>query len=132
MARLEAEGLAVYWLAVPDKLRWPYVLLSGGIGRRETVTVSGSRDHLRGTLRVTCVSKSALGVLDVSRRSQTALSNFRPVSDAWRVQPLALWDSMTDPSDEPQQDRDVTLPDTNQHPFYTVDLYQIIGEPMEV
>jgi len=127
MARLEAEGLAVYWLAVKDKPQWPYVLLWGSGGQPASVTVGGVQDHLDDRLGVTCVSQSTLGVLDVVRRTRAALSGFQPTSPAWHVQPLVLWESQT-----AQLDRDVTLPDINQHPVYAVDLYRLVGDPMEV
>ena len=127
MARLEAEGLAAYWLAVKDKPQWPYVLLWGSGGQPASVTVGGVQDHLDDRLGVTCVSQSTLGVLDVVRRTRAALSGFQPTSPAWHVQPLVLWESQT-----AQLDRDVTLPETNQHPVYAVDLYRLVGDPMEV
>lgn len=124
--RLISAGLTAYWLEVPDKPAYPYVLLWSSGGNLATVTVCAERDHLSDRLGVTCVSQSALGVLDVVRRTRAALTGWSPASGSWHVQPLVVVDSQ-----QAQVDRDVVLPNTNRHPSYAVDLYRLLGEPKE-
>lgn len=125
IARLGAAGLTAYWLDVPTAPTWPYVLLWGSAGGLSSVTVAGDRDHLSDRLGVTSVSESALGVLDVSRRARAALTGWSPTSTVWHVQPLVVVDSQ-----QAQPDRDVVLPPTNRNPYFAVDLYRLVGEPL--
>jgi len=123
-ARLASQGVTAYWIEVPDAPTWPYVLLWGSGGRMTTNTLGGDMDDLADRLGVTCVSLSALGVLDLVRITRAALIGWSPTTDALHVQPLGLTDSQ-----DVQPDRDVRLPNSNRHPYFAVDLYRLVGEP---
>ena len=126
IARLAAHGVTAYWLEVPDKPTWPYVVLWSTAGRLRRETYAATADHLADRLGVTMVSQSALGVLDHAANVRSVLDGWAPTSPTWHLVPLALWDSQ-----QAQPDLAVKLPVTGRHPYYAVDLYELRGEPKE-
>ena len=126
IARLAAHDVAGYWLEVPDKPTWPYVVLWSTVGRLRRETYAATADHLADRLGVTMASQSALGVLDHAANVRAILDGWTPAATAWDMAPLALWDSR-----QAQPDLAVKLPATGRHPYYAVDLYELRGEPKE-
>lgn len=126
IARLAAHDVAGYWLEVPDKPTWPYVVLWSTAGKLKREAYGARADHLADRLGVTCVSQSALGVLDHAANVRSILDGWTPAATAWDMAPLALWDSQ-----QAQPDLAVKLPVTGRHPYYAVDLYELRGEPKE-
>ena len=126
IARLAAHDVTGYWLEVPDKPTWPYVVLWSTVGRLRRETYAATADHLADRLGVTMASQSALGVLGHAANVRAILDGWTPAATAWDMAPLALWDSQ-----QAQPDLAVKLPATGRHPYYAVDLYDLRGEPKQ-
>ena len=126
IARLAAHDVTGYWLEVPDKPTWPYVVLWSTAGKLRRETYAATADHLADRLGVTMASQSALGVLDHATNVRAILDGWTPAATAWDMAPLSLWDSQ-----QAQPDLAVKLPVTGRHPYYAVDLYDLRGEPKQ-
>lgn len=114
---------AVYYVDVPDAPALPYVLLWGSSGvPSDDVPISGA-DDLTDLLGVTAVAGTPDGVLIVRSRVRTLLDGAHPIV-AGRLVTLRLFDSRPT-----QVDREVTIPNTNRHPAYGVDLYRLTSVP---
>lgn len=122
-ALLAPLGYAVYYVDVPEAPTLPYVLLwgTGGVAGPER-PLSGPAD-LTDRLGVTCVAGTPDGVLIVTGRVRGALDGARPTVVGRSVW-LNLWDARA-----VQVDREVTIPNTNRHPAYGVDLYALTSVP---
>lgn len=105
-------------------LTYPYVLLWSGTGRLISDEVDGAQDDLNDILGVTTVAASADAVLVATARVRSYLLGKQPVVEGRYVQPLRLIDAQ-----QVTPDRDVTVPGTNRHPSFAVDLYRLISEP---
>lgn len=123
-ALLAPLGYAVYYVDVPEAPAFPYVLLwgTGGIAGPEQ-PMSGPAD-LTDRLGVTCVAGTPEGVLIAAARVRGVLDGAEPAVAGRRVW-LSLWDSRA-----VQVDREVTIPNTNRHPAYGVDLYALTSVPV--
>jgi hypothetical protein len=121
-ALIEAEGYPVYYVDVPDKPAYPYVLLWSGAGGERAESLADEDDYIDDRLGVTCVATLAESVLDMVPIVRKALNRAVVMTDshtAW----LRLRDSQT-----VQVDRDVALPG-HGYPNFAVDIYRVIAEP---
>ncbi len=125
-ALLEPWGMPVYYGDVDDDPTYPYVLLWSTGGRLVSDEVCGTQDDLNDLLGVTVVADTTEGALAAVAKVRAHLLGQRPLVSGRHVQPLRLTDSRPIEIDE-----QVTLPDTNTHPAYVVDLYRLISEPAE-
>lgn len=119
---IEDEGYPVYYVDVPDKPAYPYVLLWSGAGRERADSLADEDDYIDETLGVTCVATLAESVLDMVPIVRKVLNRAVVMTDthtAW----LRLRDSQT-----VQVDRDVALPG-HGYPHFAVDIYRVIAEP---
>lgn len=116
-AKYDAQGNVV-------PLTFPYVLLWSGLGRLTSDEFDGEQDDLNDLLGVTTVAATSDAALVAGARVRSYLLGKQPSVDGRYVQPLHLHDSQT-----VEVDRDVTMPNTNRHPSFTVDLYRLISEP---
>lgn len=118
-----------YFVDVPDAPTYPYVLLwtSAGAPGLETSLCGTNRD-LDAVLGVTHVATSPEGALIATERVRGAL---QPGGDILRlnVPGRAAWLKRFDSRDV-QVDRDVTLPASNRHPAFAVDLYRLTSTPL--
>lgn len=114
----------VYFGDVPGAPTYPYVLLWGSGGLMRADEVDGAQDDLNDILGVTTVAANPDACLIANDRVRSYLLGKTPTATGRHVQPLRLHDSR--PID---LDRDVTLPATNTHPAFAVDLYRLISEP---
>lgn len=105
-------------------LTYPYVLLWSGTGRMTSDELDGVQDDLNDILGVTTVAASADATLVAALRVRSYLLGKQPVVEGRYVQPLRLFDSQ-----QVTPDREVTIPGTNRHPAFAVDLYPLISEP---
>lgn len=123
-------GMPVHYGDVPDDpshpTTYPYVLLWSSAGRMISDEVCGTPDDLNDLLGVTTVAATADAALVAVRKVRSYLMGKRPSVAGRYVQPLRLADSRPVEVDE-----QVSLPDTNRHPAYLVDLYRLISEPTE-
>lgn len=121
---LEPYGHPVYFADVPETPTYPYVLLWSGLGRLTSDEFDGAQDDLNDLLGVTIVAATPEAVLVAGPRVRSYLLGERPIVEGRYVQPLYLHDSQ-----QVTPDRDVTIPNTNRHPAFAVDLYRLISEP---
>lgn len=117
-------GYDVHIGDVPSSAAYPYVLLWGSGGRMTSPTLCGAQDDLNDLFGVTMTATNASAALDMPPMIRTALLGSQLVVPGRFVQPLSLYDSQN-----VQVDAQVTLPRSNRHPAYVVDLYRVISEP---
>lgn len=125
VARLAAAPYAVpaHWVDVPGAPAYPYAILWGAAAAVQRPTLANKAD-LSDRLAVTWVSKSALGCLDLQKVGRGALTGFTPTSATWVMDPLVLREGM---GQAVVADRDVRLPNTNSHPYFAVDFFDLTG-----
>ena len=123
-ARLAGGGVVSYFGDVPDLPVFPYVLLWSGAGRRRSETLCGTRDDLSDTLGVTMVAATAPGALIFSETVRALLDDWAPTVPGRHCDELRSYDSQP-----VVVDRNITLPDTDRHPAYIVDLYRLSSTP---
>lgn len=123
-ALLEPYGKPVYFVDVPEAPTYPYVLLWTSAGRMVSDEVCGKLDDLNDILGVTIVGATPDAVLVAAPRVRSYLMDKQPQVEGRHVQPLRLFDSQN-----VDVDTDVTVPATNRHPAFAVDLYRLISEP---
>lgn len=120
---------ATYFVDVPDAPTYPYVLLwtSAGAPGLETPVCDTNRD-LDAVLGVTHVATTPDGALIATERTRAVL---QPGGGILRlsVPGRAAWLKRFDSRDV-QVDRDVTLPASNRHPAFAVDLYRLTSTPL--
>lgn len=124
MAMLAPLGHAVYFVDVPDLPAMPYILVwsSAGTPGRE-VPLCDERTDLDTQIGVTSVAATPLGALTLSASVRALLDGSEPVTPG-RSARLDLADSR--PVDV---DRQVTIPGSDRHPAYGVDLYRLRSTP---
>lgn len=118
---------SAYFVDVPDDRSFPYYLLwaPGGAPGQER-PLSSELDDISAALGVTSVAATPAGVLTVQAagRALIAPRGFGELTTAsWRVW-LQLFDSR--PVDV---DRQETVPGTDLHPAFGVDLYRLTATP---
>ena len=125
-AMLEPLGRDVYLVDVPEgsTLRYPYIILWSTTGRMISETLCGTQSDLDDLLGVTCVGMSPEAVWSVSSLPRGLLLDEAPNVEGRHVAELRLYDTQS-----VQADRDVTLPNTNRHPYFGVDLYALRSTP---
>lgn len=121
---LEPYGKPVHFVDVPEAPTYPYVLLWTSAGRMVSDEVCGKLDDLNDILGVTIVGATPDAVLVATPRVRSYLMDKQPQVANRHVQPLRLFDSQN-----VDVDTDVTVPATNRHPAFAVDLYRLISEP---
>lgn len=124
-ARVKSTGLPVYLTDVPEGVSptFPYVIVWFGTGKIVPDDL-GDTDLLADRIGVTNVGVTPESVLSITARTRAVLRGWAPAPSAWHVQPLRIFDGQ-----DVQPDRDVTLPDSNRHPYFGVDLYRLVAEP---
>ena len=123
-AALATVGYKVYYVAAPASPVLPYFIVWSSAGRPALeVDVTGTTDGIDTPVGVTAVAGSPDGVLMMQGLARAALS--KPLEVPGRIVWLSLFDSQN-----VQVDRDVTLPGTNAHPAYGVDLYRLQSVPV--
>lgn len=121
-ARLEANGLRVYVVDVPERPAFPYVVLWAAAGTPSTeVALDGRFTDIDDTLGVTVTAGTPEGAFLLHEQVRGLLADWR--ATAPRYAPLRLVDSQA-----VQVDREVTIPDTDRHPAFAVDLYRVTTE----
>ena len=124
-ALIAEESVTTYFVDVPEKPSFPYVLVWASPGREVTSSLSGDDDHISDIIGLTYVAELPESVLDLAavvrplvRRARLDLGGFV----AW----LRPHDSQ--PVD---MDRSVSLPGGG-NPAFAVDLLRVIsdGQPL--
>lgn len=120
-----AGGDLVYAVDVPEGVApaFPYFLVWSSTGRLVAGSLRDDR-YLDDRVGVTVVALTPEGVWSAAAKARAALDGWTPTVDGQIVQPLRLVDSQA-----VQPDRDVTLPNSNRHPYFGVDLYRLVSEP---
>lgn len=118
----------VYFVEVPSTATRPYVLLWAGAGAPGLEeSVDGVRADIDAQVGVTCVGDTSEAALAVAAKVRTVLApggaHAIVSATGWRAV-LRLTDSRP-----VTIDTDVTIPNTNRHPSYGVDLYRIVAIP---
>lgn len=121
---LAPSGYKVYYGDVGEKPTYPYVMLWSGTGRYTTDTLCDARDDLDDLLGVTMVAALPEAVLVMVPVVRGLLDSQRPQVAGRYVHELTIHDSQ-----RITPDLSVTMPDTNRHPAYGVDLYSLKSEP---
>lgn len=122
-ALLASTGYEVYYVDVPEVPTLPYVLLWSSSGRMTAEALCGARDALDEQLGVTTVAGTPDGVLIAQQAVRARLDGSQPMVSSRRA-----WLDLVD-SQQVQVDRQTTIPDTNRHPAYGVDLYRYRSVP---
>ena len=122
-ARLESTGAQVYLIDVPENVQpeFPYYIVWGSGGGDQSLTLDGKQNYLVDeTVGVTCSGLTPDSALVLSRNARAKLKGWKPSVSGWLTHPLRFGDARA-----VLADRDVTLPDSNRHPYYCVDLYEL-------
>lgn len=123
------SGYETFWVDVPGTPTYPYVLFWASSGNPGSeVPICGPMDDLEALVGVTVVAANPDAVLYMQGIVRDALSpggRRTRLDVAGRSASLKLSDSRT-----VQVDRDVTLPGTNRHPAYGVDMYDLHSTPL--
>ena len=104
-------------------LTFPYLLLWGTNGTASLETLAGSAD-LADRLGVTMVAGTADGVRQLAQEVRPILDGGKWTASGRHVE-THLWDSQAIDTDD-----DVTIPGTNTHPAYGVDIYTLTSVPV--
>ena len=126
-ALLVSTGYDVYFADVPETPDYPYVLLWCSPGLMVADSLRGVQDVLDEPLGVTTVGANTDATLIAAGVARAALLGAHPTVAGRYVHELRLTDSRP-----VRIDRDVTLPDTNRHPSYGVDIYALKSDPAAV
>lgn len=130
-ARLESLGWPVHLIMAPRGSTPPFVVLWGPSSPTggEDDRLEGARSDVDARIGVTCTAGTVDGVLIMQAQVRPALCPGDrtarldvPGHSAW----LTPFDSRGI-----QIDRDATLPGTESHPAFGVDLYQLRSTPVE-
>ena len=124
--RLESTGAQVYLVDVPENVSpaYPYFLLWAGGGSDSHLALDGDQAYLVDEpIGVTCVGLTPESALILSKNARAKLKSWTPSASGWEAQQLRLGESRT-----VLADRDVTLPGSNRHPYYCVDIYDLNAE----
>ena len=123
-ALLVSTGYGVYFADVPETPGYPYVLLWCSPGLMVADSLCGVQDVLDEPLGVTTAGANTDATLIAAGVVRAALLGAHPTVAGRFVHELRLIDSQ-----RVQVDRDVTLPGTNRHPSYGVDVYALKSDP---
>lgn len=120
-AQLAEAGLVVHLVEAPAGAQCPYVLLWASPGQPGIEASVAADSDYSDLLGVTYADTTPLNVLRLASLARAALGGFE--AGGMNVT-LQLATSLP-----VQPDRDVVLPDTNSHPFYAVDRFQLVATP---
>jgi len=109
---------------VVTPISYPYVLLWGSPGLLRADEMDGAQDDLNDMLGVTVAALTPDACLKAVDKVRSYLLGKQPLANGRHVQPLRLVDSQRVTADQ-----SVTIPATNSHPYFGVDIYRIISEP---
>lgn len=125
-AQLESAGRQVYVVDVPEGVvpTFPYYLIWATTGDERSDSLCNTDRYIDTEVGVTNVGLTPDSVWAVSATSRGLLQDWSPVVEGRAVHPLDRTEARA-----VLPDRDVTLPNTNRHPYYGVDLYRLISEP---
>ena len=116
---LKAAGITAYWVDVPVEPTYPYALLWGpNWGVSNEVPLSGDDTGMDRNLMVTSVAVNPDLVLTFAGLVKGVLHKSSPIV-AGRATDLHYLRS-----EVAVVDRQVTLPDSNRHPAYSVEAYR--------
>lgn len=123
--RLETTGRTVYLVDVPEGKTpvFPYYLVWSTAGDLKHLDLSGKQRFIDESIGVTSAGLSPETTLETNQDAREKLLNWTPTASGWHAQELRLGDSQ-----RVQPDRDVTLPNSNRHPYFAVDLYDLVAE----
>lgn len=117
-------GRQVHVIQAPGSPTYPYFMLWGLPGELGSDGLDGEQKVVSDLLRVSSVGKTVESVMELRRLSRPLLIEQRPIVAGRFVHPLRMTSA-----EEIQPDEDVTMPDTNRHPSFGVDIYRLISEP---
>lgn len=122
------SAYTVYFVDVPDAPTYPYVLLWTSAGSPGVeANMCGANLDIDAVVGVTHVATSPDGVLAATAKTRPALQPGGRIKRL-AVPDRAAWIEFYD-AQNVQVDRDVTLPSSNRHPAYAVDLYRLTSTP---
>lgn len=126
-ARLEASGRQVYLVDVPEGVTptYPYYLIWSTTGIDVSESLADCDEFLNDQIGVTNVGLTPEAVWSAANKSRALLKRHALAVEGHKVEPLKLTDARA-----VQPDRDVTLTNTNRHPYFGVDLYRLVSEPV--
>lgn len=117
-----------YFVDVPTNPTYPYVLVWTSAGSPGTEpAVCGPGEDIDAVVGLTHVAGTPEGALIVAHATRAVM---KPTVGPLRldVPGHAAWLTFFD-SQNVQVDRDVTIPSTNRHPAFVVDLYRLTSTP---
>lgn len=118
-AAIEAQ-VPTYYVDVPDNASYPYVLLWGTPGDPGIeASIEGDTD-MSDLLGVTVADTTPENVLHTVGIVRGILTGLRPAVTGRQVWLVFKYSNTVQP------DKSITLPETNSHPFYAVDRWQLI------
>ena len=121
---LEAAGFTVFLFEAPAGLLvYPYVLLWGSPGQAGIEASVQAQSDLSDLVGVTMVHTSGRNVLVLVPLVRAVLDGAQ-FTEGGMLVTVALG-----PSQTVRADRELTLPDTNAHPMFAVDRYQVVATP---
>jgi len=126
-ARLEDTGRQVYLVDVPEGITptYPYYLIWSTTGSDETSSLDDEDEYLDDRVGVTNVGLTPEAVWSAAAKSRGLLVGHSLAVDGRKVEPFRRPEAR-----DVQADRDVTLPNTNRHPYFGVDLYRLVSQPI--
>lgn len=126
-ARLETTGRQVYLVDVPPGVTpaYPYYLIWSTTGSEETSSLDDEDEYLDDRVGVTNVGLTPEAVWSAAKKSRSLLVDHALAVEGHKVEPFRRPEAR-----DVQADRDVTLPNTNRHPYFGVDLYRLVSQPI--
>lgn len=122
---LVGTGFTLHEGHVPDRPTFPYsVLWWPGAGRRSINSLAASSGRLDVIFRITSVGENAESVRIIAQAMQDAVLDKHITVAGWATHQILH--RGTDVSI--QEDRQVAITDSDRHPLYTVDAYQLAAE----
>lgn len=123
--RLEETGFHIHYVEVNGPLpKLPYLIIWGAPGVPAHDTLGGATQTVKQEIHVTVVSSTVISLGAAVSRARSKLTEPLKV-EGW-VTSMRLTGSSPI-----QVDRDVVLPETNQHPVYTVETLEIVATPIK-
>ena len=125
LALLAQAGMVAHYVAVPDAERpvYPYLLLWGSPGQSGIESSVTADADLSDLLGVTAADTTPGNVLLLVDRARAVLDGVR-----FTVAGMDVTLSRSVGQDV-REDTDFTVPDTNRHPCFAVDRYQLVATP---
>lgn len=122
---LDATSFTVHKGHVEDNPTFPYaVLWWPGVGRRSPNSLAVESNRLDVNFRITSVGVNNESVRIIAQAMQDAVLDQIVTVAGWESYPIRFVGSMP----EIQEDRQVSLPNSDRHPLYTVVTYRLSAE----